>query len=187
MRAFDISAYLIGMVLLIMLSLSNNDALAAASFGAGNAAGLDSPSLLTSPQVDFTPSALDPSRYDVTITLEATGPNPIYHIGLWVFSEEDVSVFASLKLHPVGGNTWSVTTDPNTPLAPGKYYIDEILIEDGDHSSAGLVGSGAYKINDLFTSTHYVTDQRQTDWATGAIPRQHIGITQLPIVHFTLL
>lgn len=185
MRALDISGYLIGLVLLSMLS-NSHEAIAMTSFGSGDAVGGESPYLLSPPRVAFTPSALDPSRYDVTITLEAAGPRPIYDVALWVFSAEDVSVFASLKLQPVGGNSWSVTSDPSTPLAAGNYYIDDILIEDGDHASAGLVGSGSYRINDFFSTAYYVSDQRQTDWSTGAIPRQHIGITKIPLVHFAM-
>ncbi|NIQ08569.1 MAG: hypothetical protein GWO08_00985 [Gammaproteobacteria bacterium] len=122
----------------------------------------------------------------MTVEVDVDGPTPIYSVNLWIFSENNTSVFDSIDLQPVGGTTWSATTDTWLPLPAGNYYIDSITIEDGDPFANGQVRSGWYWINDLLSSSHYYIDQRLTDWGTVDILELNVGMSNIPITKFTL-
>ncbi len=152
----------------------------------GNAVSTNYPYLLATPQVSYVQNSFDPSQYDVTVTLNAAGPNPIYAVSLWIQSSNNSGTFTSLDLQSVGGTTWSATTNLYTPLPPGTYYLDSFVLEDGDPFAGSLVRSGWYMINSMLSGTHYMVDQRLTDWGTPSILEHNVGSSNIPVVTFTL-
>ncbi len=169
--------------------------IAACGGGGGDASTSDDtstnyPYLLSSPRVSYTQNYLDPAQtnYDVTIELDATGPDPIYSVGLWVYSKADNSGVGYLDLIHTGGTTWSATTNIYIPLPSGTYYIDSILIEDGDAFAGELVKSAWYLVQDPVSTTHYTIDQRLTDTdpASFGILDVNFGLSNISIGNFTL-
>jgi len=144
------------------------------------------PYLLSTPKVTFIQNVYDTSQYDVTVELDATGPNPIYSVNLWINSKDDSSVFANLDLQNVGGTKWSGATYSLTPLPAGHYYLDSIMIEDGDSFAGGQVRSGWYYQNTLLSTTHYCIDQRLTDWSAVGILEYNYGVSGIPVINFTM-
>lgn len=145
------------------------------------------PILTSKPQVSFQQSVTDSSKYDVTVTVTADGPNGVSSIGLWLHSKDDSSVFEHLDLTFIGGNTWEASTYFLLPLPAGNYYIDSILIEDTDPNNNDLVKSSWYILG-LLSTTHYSVDQRLTDWnpASFEIIESNFATSNITNVNFTL-
>ena len=144
------------------------------------------PYLKSKPQVSYVLNS-NGTDYDVTVTLEATGPNGIYTAGLWLMSKDDPLQFTYLDLQHVGGTTWSETTNTFLPWPPGNYYIDSVMLEDADVFSTGIVKSGWY-IADLISPDYYEIDQRETE-NTGTsidIINYNFGVSDIAIVNFKL-
>lgn len=148
------------------------------------------PYLLSEPKISLYPSNYTPNFYDVTVELDATGPDPLYSIGLWIRSKTNSSIFTYLELQPIGGDTWSATTNTYLPMPKGEYYIDSITIEDGDIFGTGLVKSAWYFINPLISYNHYTIDQRLTDYDPNspgfAILKENVGASNITIVNFAI-
>lgn len=144
------------------------------------------PYLLSGPRVTFVQNVYQADNYDVTVEVDVAGPAPIYSVNLWVYSKDDAGVFDSLDLQPIGGTTWSATTNIWLPKPPGNYYIDSIMIEDGDPFVDDLVRSGWYWINGMLSSSHYSIDQRLTNWSTVELLELNTGVSNIPITNFTL-
>lgn len=85
--------------------------------------------------------------------LDAAGPSSIYSVSLWIYSKDDSNAFTSLDSQHAGGNTWSAMTYAYVPLPPGNYYLDSIMIEDGDSFAGRQVRSGWYMVNSMLSST----------------------------------
>lgn len=142
------------------------------------------PYILGPLRVSFVPSLWTQGSYDVTVELDATGPAPIYSIGLWIHSKTNENVFDYLDLQNTSGSTtWSATTYYYIPLPPGEYYIDSIMLEDG---ADGLVRSGWYNIDRLLGSGNYVADQRLTDWSKPDILEYNLAVSNIPVATFKL-
>lgn len=145
------------------------------------------PYLTSTPVVTFIQNVNILTSYDVTVTLEATGPDPIFSVGLWLYDKNNFSNFAYMDLVYMGGTTWGATTNTWIPLSAGDYYIESIMIEDGDPFANGIVKSGWYTTG-IFSSTHYDIDQRETNWdpLNLAILNLNVGVSNIPVVNFTL-
>lgn len=145
------------------------------------------PYLMATPQVSFVQNVTDTAKYDVTVTLDATGPTPIYAVGLWIQPKDNSSNFEHLELQYNGGTTWSASTMSLLPLPAGDYYIDSIMIEDADPLSKVIVKSGWY-VADVFSTSNYGIDQRETNWDPTQLEILdfNAGISNIPIVNFTL-
>lgn len=154
--------------------------------GSNDGASENFPYLLSSPRVTSIQNINQLDRYDVTVEVDVAGPTPIYSVNLWVFSKDDLNEFENLDLQPVGGTTWSATTNIWLPKPAGNYYIDSITIEDGDPFVDDQVRSGWYMINDMLSSSHYFIDQRLTNWNTLELLEQNAGVSNIPIANFTL-
>mgnify|MGYP001119924874 CR=1 FL=1 len=148
------------------------------------------PYMASAPRVTSIPNIYDQTRHDMTVELEATGPDPIFGISLWVHSKSDPSTFAHMELHPIGGNTWSATTNVYLPLPAGDYYIDDVMIEDADPFATGPLKSGWYMVNPLISSTHYTIDQRLTDndpqSSSFGTLEHNFGVSSIPVFNFSL-
>ena len=143
------------------------------------------PYLTATPQISYVRNIYDQTKYDVTVTVQATGPTGVFSISLWILSSTNQSVFEALDLQHVGGNTWTATTNVYLPLASGNYYLDSIILEDGDPFNGGQVRSSWYETG-LFSSNNYGIDQRLTDWSNVNILQYNIGVSNIPVVNFNL-
>ena len=143
------------------------------------------PHLTAKPQISYTQNIYNPTQYDVTVTVEADGPTGVYAVGLWLHSSTNSSVFTSLDLQHIGGNTWSATTHSLLPLPSGNYYLDTIMIEDSDPFNGGQIRSSWYETG-FVSSNYYEVDQRLTDWDTVDIMEFNYGISNITVVNFTL-
>lgn len=176
----------------IIFSLFFLTAISACNSGGGDsssthdATSTDYPYLLSEPRISYYPNIYDSTKYDVTVELDATGPTPLYSISLWLYSDDDDTIFANMDLAYTGGNTWSATTNPLLSLPPGNYHIDSIMIEDGDPLDNGQVRMGWYTINPFSSSTYYTIDQRLTDWLTLELLNSNFGVSNIHISKFTL-
>lgn len=143
------------------------------------------PYLLSKPQVSYVQSATVANAYDVTITLEADGPAGIFSAGLWLLSKDDDTVFTHLDLENTGGTTWTATTNLYLPLPTGNYYVDNIILEDGDSFGGGIVKAGWY-FTGFISSNYYDIDQRETNWTTLEMLNYNYGQSGMTVVNFTL-
>ena len=160
--------------------------------GGGGGTGVGSvstnyPHLTSTPQISYTENVTDSTKYDVTITVNATGPDGVYAISLWIHSKDNPYIFDSLDLVNVGGNTWSAITNPWLSLPAGNYYLDSIMVEDGDPFANGIVKSSWYSRLSS-SNSHYYVDQRETNWdpLNLAILNFNISDNSTPVVNFTL-
>lgn len=174
----------------IALSSGCNDSGSSSSDGdtaAGDVTSTDYPYLLSVPKVTFIENVIDSTRYDVTVELEATGPNPIYSVDLWIQPVLADGEFAHLDLQSMGGNKWAATTDWGG-LPAGEYYLDSIMVQDADPLDGGLVKWGWYNRTLPVSSSHYVIDQRLTNYDPNnlEILEHNIGVSGIPLVYFTL-
>lgn len=145
----------------------------------------DFPYLKAVPQVTYIQNVVDTSKYDVTVTLEADGPDGVFSVDLWLKDKNNVSNFAYMDLYYVGGTTWTATTYSLSPLPAGNYYIDSISIEDGDSFAGGIVKLGWY-FTSILSGANYEIDQRETNWSSLELINYNFGVSNIPIVNFTL-
>lgn len=143
------------------------------------------PYLVSAPQVTFVQNVNDTTKYDVTVTLDANGPNPIFAASLWIQPKDNSMNFAQMDLQYNGGTTWSYTTNTLLPLPAGDYYLDSIMLEDADAFSGGIVKSGWYIVG-LLSASKYGIDQRETNWTTLDITDSNFGVSNIPVINFTL-
>ncbi len=107
------------------------------------------PYLVGAPTVTFVPNGTD---YDVTVTLEADGPTGVMDVSLWIF-DVTLANSASLDLtNTPGTKFWTATTNPLIPLPPGEYYVDDIVLNDGDPFTADPLRTGWYISDPLFSA-----------------------------------
>ena len=153
------------------------------------------PYLISTPQVTYIQNVGDITKYDVTVTLEATGPDPIFSADLWLTDVTDFFNSAYVDLVYMGGTTWTgSTTSSFSPLSSGNYYIDSITIKDADPFLDGIVKSGWYFPIDLSSNYTISQDEIETIWGDptlGESPSVNIlsfnfGVSDIPIVNFTL-
>ena len=124
------------------------------------------PYLISTPQVTYAQSVYDITKYDVTVTLEATGPNPIFSVNLWLTDVTNFfnSSFVDLE-NVVGTTTWTgSTTGTFSPLSAGDYHIDTIMIKDADPFLDGIVKSGWYFISPISANYTISQDEIETIW-----------------------
>ena len=143
------------------------------------------PYLKAVPQVTYIQNVFDTSKYDVTVTLEADGPDGVFFVDLWLYDKNNVSNFAHMDLYYVGGTTWMATTNSLIPLPAGDYYLDSIIIEDGEPLDGGIVKTGWYFTSQL-SGTNYKIDQRETNWTTLELINYNFGVSNIPVVNFAL-
>lgn len=184
----DLSLYrsLLAVLLLVSLSACKEGGGSGDSSSVRDETSTQYPYLLSEPRITYLANIYDTSKYDVTVELDATGPDPIYSIDLWLYSDTDETIFANLDLEYIGGNTWSATTNPFLALPAGSYHLDSIMIEDGDPLDGGQVRMGWYTINSFYSSSYYTIDQRLTDWSTLELLNSNFGVSNIHITHFTL-
>ena len=113
------------------------------------------PYLVSAPDVTYATSGIDSTKYDVTVTLEADGPTGVMFVSLWIIDENNSSNFTFLDLtNTPGTKHWTATTDTLLPLPSGQYYVDDIVLDDGDPFTADPLRTGWY-ISDPFFSTRF--------------------------------
>lgn len=143
------------------------------------------PYLIAPPQVTFVQNVNDTTKYDVTVTLDADGPNSILAASLWIQPKDNSFNFVHMDLQYNGGTSWSYSTNPLLPMPAGDYYLDSIMLEDGDSFSGGVVKSGWYIVG-LLSTSKYGIDQRETNWTTLDILNSNFGVSNIPVVDFTI-
>ena len=143
------------------------------------------PYLVSAPTVTSAESGLDPNSYDVTISLEADGPTGVMFISLWVIDENDSSNFTVLDLTNIPGTKqWTATTNSFLPLPPGQYYIDDIVLEDGDTFTADPLRTGWYFSDPFFSTSKYYVDEREMSGLNFLF--YNFGVSGISITRFTL-
>lgn len=175
--------------LALLLALGILTACSSGSSGLPGSLGSEStdyPHLLSKPQVDFSQNLYTSGEYDVTVTLEASGPAGVYSATLWIMSEDD-NEFQFLDLQFIGGNTWTATTNEFISMPPGNYYIESIILEDADPFANGLVRSSWYT-SLFYSDSRYVVDQRLTDYdlQNFSIVEYNLATSNTTIAKFTL-
>lgn len=153
----------------------------------GNAGSMLAPYLISTPQVSFVPNGIDPGKYDVTVTVEADGPNGIYSASVWMIDVNDFSNSYFLDLISSGANSWSATTNTWLPLAAGTYKVDSITLYDAD-PTAGFGASyltGWYFEMPLLSGRNYYVDQRDV-YSNPDFNMIAFGISSIPIKRFTM-
>ena len=154
--------------------------------GDGDAVSGYVPYLLSAPTVSFSANATTPTSYDVTVTVEANGPTGVAFASLWIIDVNNSGNFAFLDLINTGGTTWTATTMALLPLAPGQYYIDDIILEDADVFADPVVRTGWYTEDFFFSSNNYFVDERELVTATLEIPFYNFGVSGIGVTRFTL-
>lgn len=145
----------------------------------------DYPYLMGPLRVSYVPSLWTDGSYEVTVEADVAGPTPIYSVSLWIFSKTDDTIFDNLDLQNISGSTtWSATTLSLLPLPAGEYYIDSIMIRDGDPFADGAYRSGWYMLNPLLSQSRYTVDQRLTD--PTSILEHNLAVSDIPVATFTL-
>jgi hypothetical protein len=154
--------------------------------GTGGAVSGKVPYLVSGPSFTIRSSPTSTGNYDVTVTIEADGPNGVMFAGLWILHETDGGNFTHLDLVKTPGTKrWTGTTNTYVPLVPGQYYIDDIVLDDGDPFTADPLGTGWYfTMPGLSTSVYYV-DERITSSVSflyygGGLSSRSIGRFTLP-------
>lgn len=151
---------------------------------APNSVSTNFPYLLSKPRVTFSQNATDANAYDVTV--EADGPTGIFSVNLWLQPKDNNMNPAYLDLVNTGGTTWTATTDTYLPLLSGDYYLDSIMLEDGDSFNVGIIKSGWY-LTGLLSNNYYAVDQREINSTTLEMLNYNAGLSNISIVNFTLL
>lgn len=154
--------------------------------GGGDTESLLAPYLISSPQVSFAQNATVPSEWDVTVTIQADGPDGIFSATVLLIDEigTDTSV---LYLTPIpGGNSWTGTTNTLIPVAAGTYKVGDIILNDADPSGFGAsYRTGWYFEMPIFSTTHYYVDQRDVYSSPGFTLIAN-GVSSIPITRITL-
>jgi hypothetical protein len=106
--------------------------------------------------------------------------------GLWILHETDASNFTYLDLIKTPGTKhWTGSTNALLPLVPGKYYVDDIKLDDGDPLTANPLRSGWYVLMPLLSTSTYYVDERITSNLTfqyygGGLTSKPVGRITLP-------
>jgi hypothetical protein len=150
----------------------------------GNAESMLAPYLISSPQVSFTPNLSYPGQFDVTVTIEADGPNGIYSASVWLIDVNDSSNSYFMDLTASVANTWTATTNSFIPLAAGTYKVDTITLYDADPFGASYL-TGWYFEMPLLSSSHYYVDQRDV-YNNPEFNMIAFGVSSTPITRFTM-
>jgi hypothetical protein len=171
----------------------------AVTFGCGGGGGSNSgggsavsgrvPYLLSSPTITYATSAWDNTKYDVTVTLQADGPTGVAFIGLWILDQSNDSDFDHLDLVNVPGTKqWKATSDAFLPLPSGTYYIDSIVLDDGDPFSVDPLRTGWYVVMPPLSTSNYFVDERELSgpFASRTITFYNYGVSAISITTFTL-
>lgn len=144
------------------------------------------PYLVSGPSMTFATNPSQPTKYDVTVTLEADGPTGVYSALVWITDENDWTNSTPLDLvNTPGTKRWAGSTYTYLPLDPGQYYIEEIMLHDGDPIAADPLGTGWYFMMSPLSTSMYYVDERITS-NTPAFLYYGGGLTLRPVVRFTL-
>ncbi len=140
----------------------------------------DYPYLLSSPQVSAIPNINEQALYDVTVTLQATGPNPLQVVTVLITSVDEPSlapVALNLQQYLAGSDsdTWSATT--SQPLPAGNYRISSVALYDGDGMQGGIVKSGIYSYEMNVSTSNYTIIQLEQDYSSDPANPTVIGHT----------
>lgn len=153
--------------------------------GGGGAISGKVPYLISGPTVSFSSHPTFTTQYNVTVTLEADGPTGVAFADLWILSETGGLNDTHLDLSKTPGTKrWTGTTLNVLPLDPGKYYIDSIVLDDGDPFTADPLGTGWYFIMPPLSTSVYYVDERITSDTTFLYYGG--GLTSKPVTKFTL-
>lgn len=148
------------------------------------------PYLLGPVQVTWLANAVDNTKYDVTVSLDADGPDGVMFVDLWIIEDGGGGDSRPLDMVNISGNTWEATTNTFLPLAPGNYYIDSIILDDEDvFASPGvIVKSGWYFINPMLSNARYTIDERILDYADlgSGFLYYRLGVGNIGITNFAL-
>lgn len=153
--------------------------------GGGSAVSGRVPYLISAPTMTFAVNALDSTKYDMTVTLEADGPTGVQFADVWIFDDTDTN-FAALDLVKIPGTKrWRGATNTLVPLPAGRYRVDNIMLHDGDPLTADPLRTGWYMLNDLFSSSRYFVDERETsgvnflyyNWGLSSLPVTRVTVT----------
>jgi hypothetical protein len=106
--------------------------------------------------------------------------------GLWLLHETDGSNFTHLDLvNTPGTKRWTGTTNAFQPLVPGNYYVDDVVLDDGDPFTADPLGTGWYFVMPRLSTSVYYVDERITTFVDflyygGGLSSRPIGRITLP-------
>ncbi|OGW34959.1 MAG: hypothetical protein A2X58_04110 [Nitrospirae bacterium GWC2_56_14] len=154
--------------------------------GAGGAVSGKVPYLVSGPSFTLRSSPTITGKYDVTVTIEADGPTGVYAALVWITDENDWTNATPLDLVNIPGTKrWTGSTYTFLPLDPGQYYVEEIILDDGDQFTANPLGTGWYFVMPpLSTSVYYVDERITTDvdflYSGGGLSSRPIGRITLP-------
>lgn len=152
--------------------------------GSGSVISGKVPYLVSGPSVSFRSHPTFTTQYNVTVTLEADGPTRVYSALVWITDENDWTNATPLDLVNTTGKLWTGTTEVWSLLTPGKYHIDEIMLDDGDWQTASQLGTGWYFIMPPLSTSVYYVDERITSNTT--VLYYGGGLTSRPVSRFTL-
>jgi hypothetical protein len=143
------------------------------------------PYLVSGPSITFSSNPTVTTNYDVTVTIEADGPTGVMFADLWIFHETDTSNFTHLDLvNTPGTKRWTGTTNAFLPIVPGQYYIDSIVLDDGDPFTADPLRTGWYFIMPSLSTSAYYVDERILSGVTFLYYGS--GLSTRPVGRFTL-
>lgn len=144
------------------------------------------PYLVSGPSVTSAVSVNDPTKYAVTVTLEADGPTGVFAAEVFINDETGSGDFAFIDLiNKPGTKLWTGSTNTYVPLSPGQYLIEEIILDDGDSFSADPLGTGWYFVMPPLSTSMYYVDERITS-KTPAFLYYGGGLTSKSVKRFTL-
>jgi hypothetical protein len=144
------------------------------------------PYLVSGPSVTSAVSVNDPTRYAVTVTLEAEGPIGVFAAEVFINDVTGNGDFTFIDLiNKPGTKLWTGSTNTFVPLSPGQYLIEQIVLDDGDWNTADPLGTGWYIVEPLFSSSMYYVDERITS-NTPAFLYYGGGLTSKPVKRFAL-
>jgi len=152
--------------------------------GSGSAVSGHVPYLLSKPTVTYAVNALDNSKYDVTVEVEADGPTGVAFADVWILDDTGASFDHIDLVHITSTKLWRGSTNTLVPLPSGNYRVDNIMLHDGDPLSADPLRSGWYIYNDLFSTSVYFVDERELSGLNFLY--YNWGVTDFTISRFTL-
>ena len=152
--------------------------------GSGSAVSGKVPYLLSKPTVTYAVNALDNTKYDVTVTVEADGPTGVAFADVWIFDDTGASFDHIDLINIVATKLWKGTTNTLVPLPPGSYRVDNITLHDGDPLSTDPLRSGWYIYNDIFSTSVYFVDERELSGLSFLY--YNWGLSDISIARFTL-
>lgn len=126
-------------------------------------------------------SSWDPNYYDVTVTLYADGPTGVKVVQLWINGDNAMPLDL---INIPGTKKWQGTTNYYTPLPPGQYYIDQILLYDNDPFTQDELRTGWYIMMPNVSTSKYFVDERITKGVSFLF--YNYGLTDFNITSFAL-